>query len=317
MLLDNLDELTLEETEKILVDIEKVTIPLDEGNYLKAKIMYKAGIQEWQITHTLKREPKVIYYITRHYMKRTIACIVALMLCSIVAIAATHLEGLQQYWGDDTKIYRDNSAKTIQSVQNENLKINIEGIVADKYQCIFVFSVEALNEEGQKIIKKNKDKHYIIPLKIEPKMVEGFANTGIFQYTDDNKKKDYNAYECDFQLENVDLTQPVTLEYAGLTMKFDIPPFMQVITLYSNSDEEPESVELSPLGYYYKASDYEGDICLIKKDGTLDEEMGYFGSINQKANQEIMMIGSFTKLIDLNNYLGLQINGINYTRIKK
>lgn len=313
-LLNNLDELTLEETEKLLIGIEKVTIPPDEENYLKAKIMDKAGIEEWQSIQELKRKPKVIYSITRRYMKRTVACIAALMVCSIVAIAATHMEGLQRYWGDDTKIYRDISAKTIQSVQNENLKINIEGIVADKYQCIFIFSVEALNEEGQKIIKKNKDKHHIIPLKIEPKMLEGFASTGIFEYTNDNKNKDYNAYECDFQLENVDLTQPVILEFAGLTMKFDIPPFMQVITLYSNTDEEPESVEISPLGYYYKSSEYAGDVRLIKKDGTLDEEMGYFGAINQKDNQEIMMIGSFTKLIDLNNYLGLQINGNIYMR---
>ena len=41
--------------------------------------------------------------------------------------------------------------------------------------------------------------------------------------------------------------------------------------------------------------------------------MGYSGSMYQENNEEVTVIGSFITLIDLNDYLGIQIDGINYT----
>lgn len=321
-ILNGLDDLNLEEAETLLSGINNVTLSPDEEIYLKAKILQKAGVEEWKMTREVERKTvmgkRVVHTKSNTYMRRAAACIAAVMICSIVAIAATNMDGLQRYWGGDTKIYRDSTIETIQSVENEDVKANIEGIVTDNYQCVFVFSVEALTEEGRKIIDTNISKHYIIALKIKPKMIEGYPSTGIFQYPDDNKNKDYKAYKCDFELENVDVTQPVTVEFAGLTMNFDIPQYMQVITLYPDSEAGFESVELSPIGYYYKAAEYAEEIRLIKKDGTLeDDEMGYFGSMSQKDNGEVTsIVGSFTRLIDLNDYLGIQIDGINYTAKK-
>jgi hypothetical protein len=208
--------------------------------------------------------------------------------------------------------------ETVQSVQNENIKVNIEGIVSDNYQCVFILSMEALTDEGRKLIKNASDPHNIaFAIKITPAFITGAADqgsSGIFQYTDDNKNKDYKAYRCDFELENVDLTQPATVEFAGLTMSFDIPSYMQVITLYPDSDSGFESVDLSPVGYYYKAAEFAEEVRLINSDGTLDEELGYHGSMHQENNEEAMIIGSFTRLIDLHDYLGIQIDGIKYTR---
>ncbi|QHI72434.1 hypothetical protein [Aminipila terrae] len=321
-ILKGLDELDLEETEMLLLEINKVTLSPKEEMVLKEKVLKKVRSEAWESIgeadkKTVKEE-KVLRTKSRICMRRITACIAVVMFCSIAAIAATNMEGLQRYWGGDTRVYRDRAIKTIQSVKNENIKANIEGIVTDNYQCVFIFSVEALTKEGRKIIDKNISKHHIVELKINPKMIEGSPNTGIFEYTDDNKNKDYKAYKCDFELKNVDVLQPVTVEFAGLTMNFDIPKYMQVITLYPDSEAGFASVELSPIGFYYKAAEYAEEVRLIKNNGTLeDDDMGYFSSMGQKDNGEVTsIVGSFTRLIDLNDYLGIQIDGINYTAKK-
>ncbi|MBR0596474.1 DUF4179 domain-containing protein [Sinanaerobacter chloroacetimidivorans] len=319
-ILNGLDDLNMEETETLLSGINKVTLSPDEEMLLKAKVLERVGAGELGMAQEVERKTEIgkraVHSKNRIYMRRAVACIAAVMVCSIVAIAAANMDGLQRFWGSDTEIYRDRALETVQSVQNDNVKINIEGIVSDNYQCVFVFSMEALTEEGRKMIKKYNNKHMVLDLGIKPTMIAGAEDqgmTGIFQYTDDNKDKNYKAYQCDFQLENVDLTKPVTVEFAGLTMRFNIPQYMQVITLYPDSEAGFESVDLSPIGYYYKDAEYAEEVRLIKKDGTLDDELGYFGSMAQENSEEVTVIGSFTRLIDLNEYLGIQIDGINYT----
>lgn len=319
-----LDDLSIEEAEALLSEINKVTICTDESSTLRAKALAKVGIKEAKITQ--KTEERMVvrkwdkgYKCIKscQFTRRVVACIAVIMTCSVVAIAATNMSALQRFWGDDTEIYNDKALETVQSVQNENVRVNIEGIVSDHYQCVFVFSVEALTREGRRIIKDaNKD----IPsaLKISRTVIGGYEDesSGIFQYTDDNKNKEYKAYRCDFELKNTDFTQPAVVKFDGLTMKFDIPKYMQVITLFPDSESELQSVDLSPIGYYYKASEFAEDVRLINKDGTLDDELGYQGAMSQEANEEVTIIGSFTRLIDLNDYQGIQIDGINYTTKK-
>ncbi len=311
-LLNSFDDLTLEETEILLEGINKVTLPPSEEIRLKTKILEKTGGYPIRVKN-------------KKHMRRALLCIAAVMVCTIVADGASNLDGLQRFWGNDTEIYSKRTVETIQSVQNENIKFNIEGIVADKYQCVFVISIEALTKEGRKIINKNTDKHYILPLTIKRSFLSGDPNqgaSGIFQYTDDNKNKDYKAYRCDFELKNVDLTEPVSIEFEGLSMNFDIPQSMGMITLYAGSAAASQSVDLSPIGYYYKPAGIDeddplstefGEVRLINEDGTLDEKLGYHGAMVRGENEEVMVIGSFTELIDLNDYLGIQIDGIKYT----
>lgn len=318
---DCLDDLNLEETEILLSGIDKVTLSPDEGISLRTKVLKRAGAEGMGTTQEAntktengKRDRRMR---NRIFMGRTAACIAAIMICSSIAIASVNMDALQRYWGNDAEIYRDRALETIQSVQNDNVKVNIEGIVSDHYQCVLVISVEALSEKGQEIIKKYNNKHMVLDLKIKPAMVEGAENQcqfGAFQYTDDNKNKNYKSYKCDFPLKNVDLTKPVTVEFAGLSMNFNIPEYMQVITLYPDSNEGVEKVELSPIGYYYENADaeYADQIRLIHKDGTIDEELGYFGSMVKDDNGKVTIIGSFTRLVDLNDYAGIQIDGVNY-----
>ena len=322
-LLNGLDELTLGETETLLTGIDKVTLSLDEELLLKRKVLEKAGIEESEIMRKDERKEMLVGNPTRvknkKHIRRALLCIAAVMVCSIVAVGASHMDGLQRFWGNDTEIYSERTIETIESVQNENIKFNIEGIVADKYQCVFVVSTEALTEEGRRIINSNTHKHYVFPMTIKPIFLSGDPNqgsSGIFQYTDDNKNKDYKAYRCDFELENVDLSQPVTIEFEGLSMQFDIPEFMEAITLYPEEEAEIELVELSSIGYYYKVEGMEADFAevrLINQDGTLDEELGYQGGMAQEDDEEVMVIGSFTELVDLKNYSGIQLDGVNYT----
>ncbi len=320
-LFHGMEDLSLEQAEELLLGIDKVTICPSERAVIEKKVLRKviaeAGerMEEEGRIQIGKQKGWERHFKNRKYMKRAVICIAAIMACSVVAIAAANINALQRFWGDDTRIYGTRALETVQSVKNENVKVNIEGIVSDKYQCVFVVSMEALTKEGQRIIRAaNKD--ISSKLKIEPIALEGgeFKGTrGIFQYTEDNKDKDYKAYRCDFELEKTDLTKPVTVDFDGLTMKFNIPEYMQVMTLYPESEAGIESVELSPIGYYYKASELAEEVILIKKDGSLDKELGYHGSMVQQDNEEVMAIGSFTELLDLKEYMGIQIDGIKYT----
>ncbi|WP_027398456.1 DUF4179 domain-containing protein [Anaerovorax odorimutans] len=312
--LNILDDLDIEGTDKLLSGINKVTISYETEKCLKSKVCKKLGA-EFLITQ--EEERKTVYNKNKKYIRRAIACIAAVMILSTAALAATNLDILQLYWGDDKEIYSDRSLETTQSVENENVKFNIEGVVSDKYQCVFILSMEALTKEGQKIIK-NANKDISLALEIKPSFKDDLnhGSMGIFQYTDDNKNKNYKAYKCDFELKNVDLTKPVIIEFNGLSMNFNIPQYMQVITLYPDSASGFKSVDLSPIGYYYESEESADNIDLINKDGTLDDEMGYHGSMYQENNEKVMIIGSFTRLIDLDDYMGIQIDGIKYTKLE-
>lgn len=323
-----LDDLNLEETEELLSEINTVTLSPQEEASLKTKILEKCGIDGTKITNLQEAKDnekeqnrKMVVTKTRKikYVRKAVSLIAAFMICSILVMAATHSNGLLRYWGSDTDIYEGSSLEILKSVQNENIKMNIEGIIADKYQCVFVLSLEALTKDGRKILKEasNFKKHPEDPLRIniKPPFKNNLSgSTGIFQYTNDNRKnKDYKAYNCDFELENVDITKPAIVEFNGLSLKFDIPEPMETITLYPDSKGGFESVDISPIGYYYQSTQLAEDVCLIKKDGTLDETMGYGSGMSQEDNEKTWAIGSFTRLIDLKDYLGIKIDGINYT----
>ena len=324
-LLERLDDLDPEELAPLVSGINKVGLSYDEQMSLKSKIMARAGIEfdsesEPELGNVTEAGGRTVSIKNRKHMRRAVICIASVMACFLVAFAAANMDALQRYWGDDKELYSGSFSGTAQSVQDENVKMNIEGVVSDKYQCVFVLSVEALTDEGRKMIEQNTGKHDFLGLEMKPTVIDGAEDhcaTGIFQYTDDNKNKDYKAYECSFELDQIDLTQPVTVEYVGLTMNFDIPEPMQIITLYPDAEASIESAELSPIGYYYKVADIDTDFAevrLIKKDGTLEEEMGYHGGMHREEDpEEVMVIGSFTRLIDLNDYPGIQLDGINYT----
>lgn len=308
-LLKGLDELNLEEADELLSGIEKVTLLYDEKSSLKARVLRKAGIQP-VVQEIDQQSDGIVNH--RRYIRKAIVCIAAVMIFSIVAIAATNMDALQRYWGNNTKIYSDRSLKTAQSVHNDNVKVAIKGMVADKYQCVFVLSLEALTKEGQKILKNaNKDIWSVLTIKRTAIDSTDRLGGSVFQYTNANKNKEYKAYKCDFELENIDVTKPVTVKFDGMTMSFDIPESMDTITLYPEDEAEIKSVDLSPIGYCYKDSEFK-DVRLINKDGTIDDKLGYHGSMSQENNEEVTIIGSFTELIDLDDYLGIQVDGIDY-----
>jgi len=318
--LSELDQCNLRETEMLLSGIRKVTLSSDEQGDLKAKILRRAGIKDLDIQQEKDKKiegKRKIYNKRRIFMRRMAACAVVIMVCSMIAIAGAHLDGLQRYWGNDTNIYGDRTLETVQSVQNDDIKVNIEGVLADKYQCVFVLSAEALTKEGQKIINKGTGKHMTLELEINPTPIDPSMKIGhgVFQYTNDNKNKDYKAYQCDFELKDVDITKPVNVEFHGLTLNFDIPQQMQTATLYPDSESDIGFVEVSPIGYYYKGTEYAEEINLINRDNTLVDDMGYSGAIDMNDvnnGRDTMIIGSFSKLIDLNDYKALRIDGVDY-----
>lgn len=320
--LNFLDGLNPEQAESILMGINKITSCSPDMVSLRAKVLAKVGLEELRKPQEPESKAGIgkwnMHSRNKNIMRRAVACIAAVMTCSIVAIAATNVDAVKRFFGNDTEVYSGITLETVQSVENENVKVNIEAIVSDNYQCVFVLSMEAITQEGRNIIK-NANKDISSALEISPTVLDDdeIENCiGIFQYTDDNKNKNYKAYQCDFELENVDTTKPVTVEFDGLTMKFEIPKFMHIKRLYPEAKPGLGSVDLSPIGYYYKDNELAMDVRLIKNDGTLDDELGYNGSMSQENNEEVLVIGSFTRIIDLNDYLGIQINGVNYTERK-
>ncbi|WP_324824625.1 DUF4179 domain-containing protein [Sinanaerobacter sp. ZZT-01] len=315
--LSALDQCDLRETEMLLTGIRKVTLSSDEQGDLKAKILRRAGIEDLSIQQDQEKEiegKRRIHNKRRIYMRRMAACAAVIMVCSTIAIAGAHLDGLQRYWGNDTNIYGDRTLETVQSVQNDDIKVNIEGVLADQYQCVFVLSAEALTKEGQKMINKGSGKHMTLELEINPTPIDPSIKIGhgVFQYTNDNKNKDYKAYQCDFELKDVDITKPVTVNFHGLTVNFDIPEQIQTVTLYPDSVSDIESIEVSPIGYYYKGSEHAEEINLINRDNSLADDMGYSGAIDMSYGSGTMIIGSFSKLVDLNDYKALRIDGVDY-----
>lgn len=329
--LKELEELNLEQTEKLLEEINKVTLSKNEIKKMNKKLLKKLKREKVGIIsqeeRTIKARKRKIDFKSSNSIRRVGVLIAVIMTFSVVAIATTNMESLLEYFGDDTEIYLEDSLENIQSVENKDLRINVDGIVSDKYQCFFVLSVEALTKDGKKIIKEaTKDKHYVVSdfeIKydyiIEEKGNKGY---GIFEYGDYNKKNDYKAYKCHFELENVDLLKPVFVELLGLTMELDIPEPMQMITLYPEKESNIKCVELSPIGFYYINKDLDleefgSGVSLIKMDGELDEEVGYQCDFPMETDENQLIIGEFRKIIDLNNYKGIRVDGIDYTVNKK
>ena len=274
------------------------------------------------------------------------ACLIlAVLLAATVAIASGVLDPLLAYYmRGDTENYLEEILSAAGSVSNEKMELRIEGAIADGDACYMVVSfigktaweqfklgdadifremkIEGVTENGDQVMRTIRGSTYMSNSAFGrvKSFIPDAAQTRIVRFV---------PTSCSIQE-----VQKICFSYGGLTLEINPEEYMSpsyVLVPKESSDDVLKNVHISRIGFSFVQPFVEGmvlrdlqyDICLIRTDGTVltDDEMRELGRSYNSAflpdTGETQFTGNWggmpaMKLIDLDEYCGLQIKGTNY-----
>jgi len=273
------------------------------------------------------------------------ACIAALLVIGTIGVCAAVgvFDGFFKHFTGEVETYWDKISSTISSAANDDLEISIDGAVADKRQCLIVFSTIALSNAGKEIVNKNKGRISLEEMEVIATLKDG-TNIKISGLTSTSYKGAHSSSNgetsCLLEIRPLDIEissiKTLDLSYKGLSLELNVQNDMNMMEykkLHSDDANALDVVEMSPIGFYFEVPvtntdiralrDQEASIEMnpISADGTLSE-VGIRGTyIYDEARgviriYEYFVVNANKTLIntieDLSKYSGIQINGINY-----
>lgn len=265
--------------------------------------------------------------------RRTAAAVCAaavLALGGITVLASGVMEGFTQYFRGDLGKYHDQILQSAVHAENEDYAIAIDGVLSDERQCMFVFSIEALTRESTKELQRmleefrgfpDTEKDLIFTACLRDGTEETPKGSELFQYGD-LQSDSFQTYVVTMDANDLDVKSLREVEYwtvsfGGLTLNAKPEVIMSSQPLTGQQpDPRIKDVTWSPIGFGFQSSDEEFEVWLISKDGTIDEEKAYgTGFFRENDGDWVNVKGDFRyEVMDLENYRGLRINGIDYVR---
>ncbi len=266
--------------------------------------------------------------------RRTAAavCVAAVLaLGGITVLASDILEQFGSYFSGDLGKYHDEILQSMVYAENEDYAIAIDGVLSDERQCMFVFNIEALTRESTEELKNMLKECRGFPnvgenLSFTACLTDGTEATPsgseLFQYRD-MQSDSFQTYVV--TLEGNDLEGKSLREvdhwkvsFGGLTLNARAETIMSSQPLTAQQpDPQIKDVTWSPIGFGFQSSGEEFEVRLINKDGTIDEEKSYGAGFQRNDINEdwVSVKGDFRyEVLDLEQYRGLRINGIDYER---
>ncbi|GEM_PF-1283159 len=280
------------------------------------------------------------------------ACVAVILTISVtVAFATGLIDSLMAYFSGETELYLEEILSAVDSASNEDVELRIDGAIADEHTCHIIVSFIGLTEESQRKIAEDdlgiqdsfdtyavlENGEYYYNFMRESATYTEKTNLGkkaktMFGDADQTYIYTYELYGDD----GISMNDIKTLcfAYEGLVLEVDVQQYVsEERNLYAeNSDGTEQIVDFyaSRIGFYFTAildDDFDDtfDIKLIYANGTVDEytgrDLGYqlsFGYNTEEdkityvsgcwGGESIVSIG----IIDLADYCGIQVNGINY-----
>ncbi|WP_130863655.1 hypothetical protein [Bacilliculturomica massiliensis] len=323
--------------------------------------------------------------------RRTAVMAAVLVLACITAGAAGIFGNFGAYFYGDTEPYQDRILQSAQHEENDRFAMAVDGAVSDGRQCMFVFSLQALDSAGRKELASYLGKKGTAELSgdvalyacFEDGVREPVGGLSVFSWSD-LQSRDFQSYVLTVSAENVpggslDGVTRIDVEYDGMVLTVDpgrsvhgveLMPEYAGSSLFSENDpsdhrgvqtpqygngvEMPDAsaesgmgvtmpgvsggsekdpgmavsdekaagglvkdVFLSPIGFSFRGTGEDFSVWLIRSDGTLadgENDMAYsYGFSRNTEDNEVTVYGDFRyEIIDLEEYSGLCINGVNY-----
>lgn len=271
----------------------------------------------------------------RHFT-RTAACLAAILVIGGITAAASGVFGqFTEFFNGDLEPYHDQILQSTRYGENDNFAVGIDGVVSDDKQCMFVLKLEALSHSGKQDLREMGKKHQNIlreKMTLSACLADGtkqeFYGLSVFEYTD-LQSSDFRSYVVtvsakDIGIDKLDHLEKIQVEFEDITMEALMDHPMQSVILTAESsdgevaaNDQMRNVELSPIGFSFNGYGEDFEIRLIQKDGTLTgQDKSYsFGYSKAVDEEEAAVYGDFRyEILNMDEYLGLQINGINYVK---
>lgn len=257
-----LNDLTLEETDQLVKPIDEVTIDTE----IKARILNKS-LEKAEI------DPKKVVSISskkryRRWVKVAASIAAIFLVGSATAYATGIIHGLSGYFTGEINQYEDKLSKTIQVASNKDYEISVDGVIADKNQCIFAVSLKGLSVKGKLEVAKFKDQTWgdiAIYAKLKDttkKRLETFV-TG--QRGDQNDSYLFTVTKEDLGVSSLEQVESFEIYYKeDVKLEANVIQTGETIPLYAEKKTSLKQVEMSPIGFEYLAKNYNHKIGLIK-----------------------------------------------------
>ena len=270
------------------------------------------------------------------------ACIAAaVVLCVSMAFADDIFAGLSAYFSGTSENYKEELAVSGASVKNDVLELRIDGAAADErsvrmvvsfllqedadfdvgdLNCQENFDFYAVDKTGARVEFKNRESGTYVGGEMEKQAVSLLEDA-------DMTYELGGVLEYGMSMNDID---KVCFSFEGLTLEMETEGKVMPLVKLRPEDEKncsAEDVYISRCGFYYTVPENSDDMCsgtyLIRTDGTVltygKEDIGYSAGAETYGGS-VIVSGAWGDtpvgigLIDLDDYIGLEINGEKYLK---
>ena len=271
------------------------------------------------------------------------ACLALTAVLGASALAAGLLDPLGAYFEGESEFYLEELLSAAGSVSNEEMELRVEGAAADESVCYLLVSLIARTDEVRQAWEQSDLSEQYGRFTVSAKTSDGqemggfpwtsgtYTRQGLFGNLSNTHFPDADmTFLLCYELgrERMAEVETVCFGYEDLTAEVDVSAyrFPEAALLPENGEGELTDVRLSALGLYFTAPCTEElpkfTVRLIHADGTVagEEEMWEIGvhlSFSGGDGADMPVTGNWgsapaLRLIDLEDYCGVQINGTNY-----
>jgi len=287
------------------------------------------------------------------------ACAVFVVLAGkpVLNYATGLYDSVMNYFEGETELYMEQILSPVTSVSNEELKLCVEGVIADEHQCYIIVSFTGLTDEMEaRLLRGDLDEQelfeqYVVLANGEhSEWIASGSRTHTTEGIDGKRKAvsmipgTHATYVITYLFDDYDLSeiQKVGFAYEGLFVEVNVRDSVTPCYRLESSDDRANltDVYVSSMGYGFTyhfeqpisennidRMDVFFEVNLIKADGTImtREEMADIGMVENcgysTGDTECDVrgyweTGHMPRIINLEEYCGLQVNGVNYYFVK-
>lgn len=274
------------------------------------------------------------------------ACLVlGVVLAASAAVATGLLDALQTYFQGDTEPYLEEILSAAGSVANEDVELRVEGAIADESTCHMIVSLIGLTPEGKGRISSQRlpGAFDVYALTGDGTKVEhlawgaaAYTKPGLFGTTAKSFFEDAEAtFIISYYLEGGQIHEikSVCLGYDDLVLELEVAGHLSpeyTLRPETADSSAPSSLRMSRIGLYFSVpvsdcptDQLTFDVRLIYADGTVasqeqTQDLGLSLRWSSPADNEDVEVtghwgsGASIAILDLEDYCGVQVNGVNY-----
>lgn len=291
---------------------------------------------------------QVSHHVSRG-MAAVLAAVVLLVTLGATAFATGVFDRFLLYFKGDTQDYMEGIIRSAKSVSDGVVTLRIDGAIADKHACHLVVSVKGLTKTAEREMKDQRFldlKAYAVS-KTGQQISFWNWGAGVTSRSTGLWKRSWSLFDdaditfvvsCEFDnTQSMDQMESICVAYGELKIDLNVQEHMvPEYPLITEEESSFKNVTISPLGLYFDArlddlleeeqlprAISSISYVMIRSDGTLydnNEEFGLStGTTYNEADEYIHITGAWKAegpitvcILDLSEYSGIQINGINY-----